>query len=170
MIGVNNIKNQINNIISFIILNRNLILDTMQEKGGLYLDFDNDSEGIISRTVSIMVESLDTMSDGLPDHLLKHLFDKTNPKDANLDEVFMCELFDALYTTYRFLRGLPEKDLDEGEFNQIFLSWHILLWVETLRRAGVVTVTPFPIFDFDNLPDLQIDLKLDKSVLLSLLN
>ena len=142
----------------------------MHEKGGLYLDFDNDPEGIISRTVSKMVVSLDTTSDGLPDHLLRDLFDKTNPRDANLDQVFMCELFDALYTTYRFLKGLPEKELEEGEFNQIFLSWHILLWVETLRRAMLVTVTPFPIFDFDNLPDLQMDLKLDKSVLLPLLN
>ena len=117
-----------------------------------------------------MVISLDTTSEVLPDPLLKDLFDKTNPRDANLDQVFMCELFDALYTTYRFLKGLPEKDLDEAEFNKIFFSWHILLWVETLRRAKVVSVTPFPIFDFDNLPDLQIDLKLDKSALLSLLN
>ncbi|MDF0709146.1 hypothetical protein PY092_17815 [Muricauda sp. 334s03] len=142
----------------------------MHEKGGLYLDFDNDPEGIISRTVSIMVVSLDTTSDVLPDPLLKDLFDKTNPRDANLDQTLMCELFDALYTTYRFLKGLPEKELEEGEFNQIFLAWHILLWVETLRRARLVTVTPFPIFDFDNLPDLQMDLKLDKSVLLPLLN
>ncbi|MER3374805.1 MAG: hypothetical protein RIM83_09245 [Allomuricauda sp.] len=142
----------------------------MHEKGGLYLDFDNDPEGIISRTVSIMVMSLDTTSDVLPDALLKDLFDKTNPRDANLNQTLMCELFDALYTTYRFLKGLPEKELEEGEFNQIFLSWHILLWVETLRRARVVIVTPFPIFDFDNLPDLQMDLKLDKSVLLPLLN
>ena len=124
----------------------------MQEEGGLYLDFDNDPEGIISLTVSIMVISLDTTSDLLPDPLLKDLFDKTNPRDVNLDQVFMCELFDALYTTYRFLKGLPEKELEEGEFNQIFLSWHILLWVETLRRARVVTVTPFPIFDFDTNP------------------
>ena len=136
----------------------------------MYLDFDNDPEGVISRTVSIMVISLDTTSDVLPDPLLKDLFDKTNPRDANLNQTLMCELFDALYTTYRFLKGLPEKELEEGEFNQIFLSWHILLWVETLRRAKVVTVTPFPIFDFDNLPDLQMDLKLDKSVLLPLLN
>lgn len=142
----------------------------MHEKGGLYLDFDNDPEGIISRTVSIMVMSLDTTSDVLPDTLLKDLFDKTNPRDANLNQTLICELFDALYTTYRFLKGLPEKDLDEAEFNKIFFSWHILLWVETLRRAKVVSVTPFPIFDFDNLPDLQIDLKLDKSVLLALMN
>lgn len=89
----------------------------MQEEGGLYLDFDNDPEGIISRTISIMVVSLDTTSDGLPDHLLRNLFDKTNPRDANFDQVFMCELFDALYTTYQFLKGLPEKELDETEFN-----------------------------------------------------
>ncbi|WP_127138058.1 hypothetical protein [Flagellimonas oceanensis] len=142
----------------------------MQEEGGLYLDFDDDPEGIISRTVSIMVISLDTTSDVLPDPLLKDLFDKTNPRNANLDQAFMCELFDTLYSTYRFLKGLPKEELDEREFNQIFLSWHILLWIETLRRAKVVEVTPFPIFDFDNLPDLQMDLKLDKSVLLPLLN
>ena len=46
----------------------------MQEEGGLYLDFDNDPEGIISRTVSIMVISLDTTSEVLPDPLLKDLF------------------------------------------------------------------------------------------------
>ena len=95
----------------------------MQEEGGLYLDFDNDPEGIISRTVSIMVISLDTTSEVLPDPLLKDLFDKTNPRDVNLDQVFMCELFDALYTTYRFLKGLPEKDLDVAEFNKIFFSY-----------------------------------------------
>lgn len=142
----------------------------MQEEGGLYLDFDNDPEDIISRTVSIMVISLGTTSDELPDYLLRDLFEKTNPRDTNLDQVFMCELFDALYATYRFLKGLPEKNLDETEFNKIFFSWHILLWIETLRRAKVVEVIPFPIFDFDNLPDLQMDLKLDKSILLTLLN
>ncbi|MCK0192920.1 hypothetical protein [Arenibacter sp. F20364] len=50
----------------------------MHEKGGLYFDFENNPERIISRTVSLMVECLDTTSDGLPDYLLKELFDKTN--------------------------------------------------------------------------------------------
>ncbi len=73
-------------------------------------------------------------------------------------------------TTNRFLRGLPEKEIDEEEFRQTLLSWHILLWIETLRRKKLVSVKPFPIFDLDNLPDAEIDLKIDKTALLTLMN
>lgn len=82
----------------------------------------------------------------------------------------MVELFDALYTVYRFLKGLPEKDMSETEFNDIFFLWCILIWLECLRRVNAVTVTPFKIFDFDNLPNTTVDLKLDRPTLRALMN
>lgn len=142
----------------------------MREQQGFYFDFENDPEGIIAETVSIMLKSVNRKSEEIPNDLLNALFNKTNLRDAALDKEFMCELFDAVYTTNRFLRGLPEKELDEEEFKQTLLSWHILLWIETLRRKKLISVTPFPIFDLDNLPDAEIDLKIDRTALLTLMN
>ncbi len=117
-----------------------------------------------------MVQSLDTTSDQIPDYLLKDLFDKTNWKEVFLDKVLMVELFYALYTVYRFLKGLPEKDLSETEFNDIFFSWRVLIGLECLGRANAVNVAPFKIFDFDNLPNMTVDLKLDKTTLQAFMN
>lgn len=50
----------------------------MDEGKGFYIDPQDDPNGIISDTISIMVKSLDTTSDEIPDYLLKDLFDKTN--------------------------------------------------------------------------------------------
>ncbi len=101
----------------------------MREQQGFYFDFENDPEGIIAETVSIMLKSINRTSEEIPDDLLNALFHKTNLRNVALDKEFMCELFDAVYTTNRFLRGLPEKELDEDEFRQTLLSWHILLWI-----------------------------------------
>ncbi|MEM9884397.1 MAG: hypothetical protein AAF849_00780 [Bacteroidota bacterium] len=142
----------------------------MKEEKGFYFDFENDPDGIITETVSMMLQSIECKSDEIPNHLLNGLFSKTNFRNVTLDKDFMCELFDTLYTTNRFLRGLTEKELSQEEFQQILLSWHILLWIETLRRKQVVSVTPFPIFDFDNLPDTEIDLRLNNIEIQKLMN
>ncbi|MEM6813286.1 MAG: hypothetical protein AAF600_02720 [Bacteroidota bacterium] len=142
----------------------------MKEEKGFYFDFENDPDGIITETVSLMLKSVERTSEEIPDRLLKNLFNKTNIRNTTLDKDFMCELFDTLYTTNRFLRGLPEKELSQEEFQQILLSWHILLWIETLRRKQMVSVTPFPIFDFDHLPDTEIDLRLYNIEIQKLMN
>ena len=133
-------------------------------------EIEGDYKNIIADTIKLMVESIDILSNELSDDLLQNLYNKTNIREALPDHEFTANLIFSVYSCYKTLKGSPDWDLTEQEFNQILITWHLLLGIECLRRNKMVKVKPFKILDFDTMAETKLKIDIDERLLQSLMN
>lgn len=112
---------------------------------------------LLMESFSFIDENPDLISSKLPNHLLKFwILDVDRKEPANESPQFSVYFY-ALIKFHRN-KGENEFKITEEEIKDLFTSWQFALSVIEVDRFSPFNITPFKLFDFDVLNNLEVEI------------
>lgn len=110
---------------------------------------------IFKESTDYISQNLQALSNEIPCHLLDYWIVENNNLGETEDNpefgVFMYALL-----KYKRAKGINEFELPTDELMELFRSWQILLSAIEVNSKTEIVITPFQLFDFDNLSSFEI--------------